>query len=79
MGNLSEVSARDALRVFQKAGFSIMSQRGSHIKMRRALATGKVETIIVPNHKHIKEGTLKKGILRVIGMSTKEFLSLLKK
>lgn len=68
MGNLSDVSAREAIRAFQKVGFSVISQRGSHVKMRRTLASGKQETIIVPTHKHIKEGTLKKGILRPIGI-----------
>lgn len=79
MGALSNVSARQAIRAFQKAGFSVISQRGSHVKMRRTPASGKQETIIVPNHKHIKEGTLKKGILRPIGMTTKEFIALLPK
>ncbi|MEK7119834.1 MAG: type II toxin-antitoxin system HicA family toxin [Patescibacteria group bacterium] len=79
MGNLSSVSAREAVRAFEKVGFTIVSQRGSHIKMRRALISGKTETIIIPNHKHLKEGTLRKGILRAIGMATKEFITLLKK
>lgn len=79
MGKLSSVSAKQAIHAFQQAGFMIVSQRGSHIKMRRHIAGKTIDTIILPNHKHIKEGTLRKGILRPIKMTPEEFIALLKK
>lgn len=78
MGKLTGVSAREAIRAFKKAGFFVISQRGSHIKMRRMNSQNKIDTIIIPDHKNIKEGTLKKGILRSIGMTQEEFTVLLK-
>lgn len=77
MGKLSSISGRQAIGAFTKAGFSFISQKGSHIKMRRQRTDGAIETITVPNHKHLKEGTLRKGILRPIGMTEAEFIKFL--
>jgi predicted RNA binding protein YcfA (HicA-like mRNA interferase family) len=74
MGKLSAISCRDAQRAFTRAGFQFISQKGSHLKFRRIRSDGRVDTIILPNHKTLKEGTLKKGILRPIGMTVDEFL-----
>jgi predicted RNA binding protein YcfA (HicA-like mRNA interferase family) len=76
MGKLSSISTKDALYVFKTLGFVVVSQTGSHLKMRRE-NTGRVETIIIPNHKILKEGTLKNGILRPIGVSPEQFIKLL--
>ena len=56
MGKLSNLSTRDAIRAFQKAGFATFSQQGSHLKMRRIASDGKIQTIIIPNQKTLKEG-----------------------
>lgn len=77
MGKLSSISVKDALRVFKKLEFLIVSQTGSHIKLRRDI-NGRVETLIVPSHKILKEGTLKYGLLRPIGVSPEDFIKLLK-
>lgn len=77
MGKLANVKTKDALKAFEKAGFVKISQVGSHIKMHRTTIDGGTQTIIVPNHKVLKEGTLKNGILRPIMMTTGEFIKLL--
>ena len=79
MGSLSQIRTKNALQAFKKAGFTTVSQKGSHIKMRRILSDGKIQTIIIPNHPTLKEGTLKNGILKPISMSPDEFIQLLKK
>lgn len=76
MGKLAGVRAKDAIKAFEKVGFSVVSQKGSHIKMRR-VREGKTEMIIVPDHKVLKEGMLRKGILRPIGITEEEFINLL--
>jgi len=68
-------SCRDILKVFKKAGFNIVSQKGSHIKLR-GIQEGKLQTVIVPNHKEIAAGTFS-SILKQAAMSKKEFESLL--
>ena len=77
MGKLSSVTVKGALKVFEKLGFEKFSQKGSHIKMRREIGN-KTETIIVPNHKILKEGTLKNGILKPIGITPEQFIKLLR-
>ena len=49
---------QNVIRIFQEFGFFIVDQRGSHIKLRRALANGAKQTITVPNHIEIDRGTL---------------------
>lgn len=78
MGKLSSIYTKDAIEAFKKAGFVKISQIGSHLKMRRTSQNSKVQTIIIPNHKLLKEGTLKNGILKPIGMTSDEFIKLLK-
>ena len=76
MGKLASIRAKDAIKALERAGFLIISQKGSHVKMRRLREEG-TEMIIVPDPKVLKEGILRKGILRPIGMTEKEFISLL--
>ncbi len=63
-------SARVILNALQKAGFSIISQRGSHIKLFKREGE-KSFTVIVPNHKEIAIGTFS-SILKQTGMTRKE-------
>ncbi len=69
-----QVSATELVKVFQKMGFAKVGQKGSHIKMR----DGSGRTVIIPNHKSIKQGTLKKGILNPLGISVEELIRYLK-
>jgi predicted RNA binding protein YcfA (HicA-like mRNA interferase family) len=71
---LPVVSARDCIRVLQKAGFEVIRQTGSHITMARKDPSAKV---IVPSHKEIAPGTLR-NILRQADMTVDEFVKLLK-
>ena len=74
MPKLPVVSGNDLIKIFKKVGFIIVSQKGSHIKMKNT--DGKVVTI--PNHKIIKRGTLKKGILNPLGITVEQLIKLLK-
>ena len=74
MPKLPVVSGNDLIKIFKKVGFIIVSQKGSHIKMKNT--DGKVVTI--PNHKIIKRGTLKKGILNPLGITVEQLIRLLK-
>lgn len=63
-------SARVLLSALQRAKFSIISQRGSHIKLYKK-EVDKTFTVIVPNHKEIAIGTFT-SILKQAGMTRKE-------
>ena len=79
MPKLPQVSGKDVIKALRKHGFSVISQKGSHIKLKKILDSGFSYTVIVPNHKVIKKGTLKNGILKPVNLSIDEFMKLLKK
>lgn len=68
--------ARVILNALQKAGFSIVSQKGSHVKLAKT-AKERTFTTIVPNHKEIAMGTFQ-SILKQAGLTRKEFESYIK-
>ncbi len=70
MAKFSQISANDLIKALQKNGFDLVSQKGSHIKLRKLRPIRK--TIIIPNHKVIRPGTLN-NILKM-AETTKEQL-----
>ncbi|MCE2413541.1 type II toxin-antitoxin system HicA family toxin [Candidatus Poribacteria bacterium] len=68
---LRPLSYRQVKRKLEKAGFTIASQRGSHIKFVRYNSDG-VQTAIVPYHREISVGLLR-SILRQAGLTPNEF------
>lgn len=77
MSNIPQVSGKEVVKGLQKIGFSVIQQRGSHIKLFRVVNNQK-QTVIVPNHKVIKKGTLRNGILKSVNLSVEDFIKLLK-
>ena len=71
MTKLPSVSGRECVRALQRAGFTVVKQKGSHIKMRRG---GVV--IIVPDHRELGRGILR-SIIGQAGLSIDEFIALL--
>jgi len=51
------LSGQDAVRVLEKFGFSIESQKGSHVKLVR-MATSARQVLIVPSHKELTTGAV---------------------
>ncbi|MEY3825686.1 MAG: hypothetical protein RLZZ148_498 [Cyanobacteriota bacterium] len=56
MPRLKQLSGKDVIKILAQFGFTIHSQRGSHIKLRRAISEGK-ETLSIPNHRKLDLGT----------------------
>jgi len=52
-------------------GFTLVSQRGSHVKLR-SVQNGEKRIIIVPMHRELAHGTLR-GILRQAKIEYSEF------
>lgn len=69
---LPVVSGQEATKALEKAGFRLISQRGSHVKMRHASG----RTAIVPLHDELAPGTLR-SVLKQAGLTTEEFIRLL--
>lgn len=74
MPKLPSLSGRELIRILKKAGFEAVSQKGSHVKLRKITSEDKITTV-VPNHKKIDKGTLVE-IIRQCKMSRDEFLEL---
>ena len=67
------ISGLEAVRAFQKAGWRIARQRGSHIILvqKRSLAT-----LSIPDHETLDRGTLR-SLIRKAEMSVEQFISYL--
>ncbi|MBM3310512.1 MAG: addiction module toxin, HicA family [Candidatus Aminicenantes bacterium] len=74
MGILVNISARDALKAFEKIGYSIDHQTGSHM----ILFHPQRSTLSLPKHKELAPGLLR-ALIRNSGISVGEFLDLLRK
>ena len=66
MGRLRVLSGKDACRLLQDNGFSLVRQRGSHAVMQRVTGDSTV-TVPVPLHAELKIGTLR-AIIRQSGL-----------
>ena len=44
--------------ILVRFGFHVHSQRGSHMKLRRTLESGRNQNITVPRHRELARGTL---------------------
>ena len=68
-------TSKQFYKVLKRAGFVKVSQKGSHVKFK-GIWEGKLQTVIVPDHKQIAKGTFS-SILRQASMSRDEFERLL--
>ncbi len=70
MTSLPLMEPRDVVKKFEKHGWEISRQRGSHIIMTKK---GHIATLSIPNHKEVARGTLRSLIARA-GLTVDEFL-----
>ena len=73
MSQLPTVSGRQCVSALEKIGFVIRRQKGSHLILRR---DNPYAMVVVPDHKTLKTGTLRK-IIRDAGLTVDEFIGLL--
>jgi len=73
MPRLPRVSGRKAVRAFQRAGWEVARQRGSHVILTK---TGSVYTLSVPLHPVLGPGLLR-DLIRKAGLTVDEFTELL--
>ncbi|MEM3415111.1 MAG: type II toxin-antitoxin system HicA family toxin [Thermoproteota archaeon] len=59
MPRLKVLSGRDVVKILSRFGFTIISQKGSHVKLRRLLPDGTKQTLTIPLHEELDKGTLK--------------------
>lgn len=76
MTRLPVVSGKKVVKALNKIGFKFVDQESSHIKLRRKYQET-IQTVIIPDHKEIRRGTLR-NILRMANLTLKDFQRLLK-
>jgi len=59
MPKIKSLTGKEVIKVFSNFGFEVVSQKGSHVKLRRVLADGTRQTLTVPLHKELDKGTLR--------------------
>ncbi len=59
MPKLRVLSGDQVIRIFRDFGFSLVSQKGSHAKLKRLSPNGETQTLIVPLHHELDRGTLR--------------------
>ncbi len=73
MGRLGNISGKDAVKAFQKAGWQVIGQVGSHVVLVKA---GVRVNLSVPQHKELSTGTLR-ALIRNAGLTVEAFNDLI--
>ncbi len=73
MPKLPQVSGKDAVQVFEKAGWNVARQKGSHVVLVRP---GSIYSLSIPLHDELGPGLLRDQI-RKAGLTVDEFIDLL--
>jgi predicted RNA binding protein YcfA (HicA-like mRNA interferase family) len=72
MTPLPVCSGADAVRAFQKVGYDVDHQTGSHVILRHPSG----RRLTVPNHRELAKGTLR-ALIRDAGVTKEQFAELL--
>jgi predicted RNA binding protein YcfA (HicA-like mRNA interferase family) len=73
MGRLANISGKEAVRAFGRAGWKKVGQVGSHVVLTKP---GSRVNLSIPQHDELSVGTLR-ALIRCAGMTVEEFLALL--
>ncbi len=73
MPQLPVLSGSETVRNFERFGWEVSRQRGSHMVMTKP---GEMATLSVPNHSTVAKGTLRR-LIRDAGLTVAEFCAAL--
>ena len=59
MPKLKSLSGDEVINIFSHFGFEVISQRGSHVKLRRVLEDETKQILTIPRHRELDKGTLR--------------------
>lgn len=69
------LSGHEVVRVFERFGWRVARQRGSHVVM---VKEGHIATLSIPDHKEVGRGTLR-SLIRSAGITVEEFVEAAKR
>ena len=58
MPRLRRLSGAEVIAILESFRFQVISQRGSHVKLRRIAPGGEKQTLTVPRHRQLDVGTI---------------------
>ncbi|ESQ15266.1 MAG: hypothetical protein N838_29820 [Thiohalocapsa sp. PB-PSB1] len=70
MPPLPTLSGKEVVRIFERFGWQVARQSGSHIIM---ISDESIATLSVPDHKEVAKGTLR-SLIRASGLTVTEFI-----
>ena len=70
---LPVVSGREAVRAFERLGWAVARQSGSHVILTKE---GEIATLSVPDHTEVAKGTLR-SLVRSAGITVEQFVAAL--
>lgn len=59
MPRLKRLSGNEAIHILERFDFTVHSQRGSHVKLRRTGPEGQRQILTIPRHRELDTGTLR--------------------
>jgi predicted RNA binding protein YcfA (HicA-like mRNA interferase family) len=74
MQRLPLISGREVVKVFERLGWEVARQRGSHIIL---VKKGHIASLSVPDHREVARGTLR-SLISHADITVEEFLSAMK-
>ena len=74
MAELPVCSGADAIRAFERAGWLLDRQKGSHATL---IKSGSPLVLTIPRHRELDRGVLR-AMIRKAGLSVEEFVGFLK-
>lgn len=73
MAQLPVLSGKETVKAFEKLGWEVQRQSGSHIVMTK---DGEIASLSVPNHKTVAKGTLR-SLIRAANLTVEEFIKVI--
>jgi predicted RNA binding protein YcfA (HicA-like mRNA interferase family) len=73
MARLANIAGRQAVKAFERAGWTFVGQVGSHVVMTKP---GVRVNLSIPQHRELSVGTLR-ALIRAADMTVDDFLALL--
>ena len=71
MPTLPVLNGAEVVRAFERFGWMVARQKGSHIIL---IKDGERATLSVPNHQPVARGTLR-SLIRAAGLTVEEFIA----
>ena len=75
MTKIPSLSYRQVVNALQRAGFVVVRQKGSHIRLQKRVEERALK-VTVPAHNPIKKSTLAR-IIKEVGLTVEEFRKLI--